>query len=60
MTGAKTFLPVSGFRNGPDALIKRVGIMSSVMYAGSDQIHIAHAGKRAGGFAVRCVKETSL
>lgn len=34
--------------------------MSSVMYAGFDQIHIAHAGKRAGGFAVRCVKETSL
>ena len=74
-TGVSTFLPVSGFRNGPDALIKRVGInaylwmsspcgpgytMASVLYAGDDQIHIAHAAKRSGGHTVRCVKETSL
>jgi hypothetical protein len=75
MTGASTFLPVSGFRNATDALIKGIGTsayswmsspcgpeytMACVMYAGTDQIHIAHAGKRSLGFAVRCVKETSL
>lgn len=75
MTGTSTFLPVSGFRNATDALIKGIGAnayswmsspcgpeytMACVMYAGTDQIHIAHAGKRSLGFTVRCVKETSL
>lgn len=75
MTDASTFLPVSGFRNASDALIRGIGTnayswtsspcgpeytMACVMYAGTDQIHIAHAGKRSLGFAVRCVKETSL
>lgn len=75
MTGATTFLPVSGFRNGSDALIKGIGTnaylwmaspcgpeytMACVMYAGTDQIHIAHAGKRSLGFSARCVKEVSL
>ena len=70
-----TFLPVSGFRNGSDALIKGIGTnaylwmaspcgpeytMACVMYAGTDQIHIAHAGKRSLGFSARCVKEVSL
>ena len=34
--------------------------MACVMYAGTDQIHIAHAGKRSLGFSARCVKEVSL